>query len=139
MVILGVIARMRPADTTGADAESLLPPHETTVTAATSCNGVQRICRLAAAGFLKSGNQAQALPSDNTGVLASWACTYARPSTPWCCAATRKFQDRTQRKKSRAQTLTHDDKRHGTTTLFTMNVLDGKVTSASSDTPMPSG
>lgn len=31
-------------------------------------------------------------------------------------------------KKGRAQTMTHDYKRHGTTTLFAaMNVLDGKV------------
>lgn len=41
--------------------------------------------------------------------------------------------DRTQPglplKKGRAQTMTHDDKRHGTTTLFAaLNVLDGRLT-----------
>ncbi|MBX9592303.1 MAG: hypothetical protein K2X43_23700 [Hyphomonadaceae bacterium] len=48
------------------------------------------------------------------------------PDRHWCCASTRRtrFQalDRTQPglplKKGRAATTTHDDKRHGTTTLF---------------------
>lgn len=51
-----------------------------------------------------------------------------------CCDETSQVQalDRTQpgllMKKGRAQTMTHDYKRHGTTTLFAaLNVLDGKV------------
>jgi transposase len=51
-----------------------------------------------------------------------------------CCDEKSQVQalDRTQPglalKKGRAQTMTHDDKRHGTTTLFAaLNVLDGQV------------
>jgi len=66
----------------------------------------------------------------------SSASTSTRRPTPSCCRSTRsrKFQalDRTQPglpiKKGRCQTMTHDYKRHGTTTLFAaLNVLEGKV------------
>ncbi len=59
-----------------------------------------------------------------------------RPSTPWCCAATRRARCRRwiarrpglPLKKGRAATMTHDYKRNGTTTLFAaLNVLDGQV------------
>ena len=71
---------------------------------------------------------------DREQLEASWACTCPRPSMPWCCAA-RKSRCRRwidapglPLKKGRAQTMTHDYKRHGTTTLFAaLNVLDGQV------------
>jgi transposase len=65
-----------------------------------------------------------------------WACACLRRSTRWCCAATRRRQvralDRTQpglpMKNGRAQTMTPDYKRNGTTTLFAaLNVLDGTI------------
>jgi hypothetical protein len=59
-----------------------------------------------------------------------------RRPTPWCCRLTKKSQiqalDRTQPglpvKPGRCQTMTHDYKRYGTTTLFAaLSVLDGSV------------
>jgi hypothetical protein len=64
------------------------------------------------------------------------ASTSTRRTKPWSCASTRrarsKLLDRTQPglplKKGRAGTLTHDYKRHGTTTLFAaLDVATGKV------------
>jgi hypothetical protein len=59
-----------------------------------------------------------------------------RRPTPWCSRSTKKSQiqalDRTQPglpiKPGRCQTMTHDYKRHGTTTLFAaLSALDGTV------------
>ena len=67
---------------------------------------------------------------------------------PWCSASTRKSQiqalDRTQpglpMKKGRGATMTHDYKRHGTTTLFAaLNVLDGTVIGQEHAAPSASG
>jgi DDE superfamily endonuclease len=58
------------------------------------------------------------------------------PPTPSCCSLDEKSQiqalDRTQpglpTKKGRCATMTHDYKRHGTTTLFAaLDILEGKV------------
>jgi len=66
----------------------------------------------------------------------SSACTSTRPSMLWCCWLTRKARfrhlDRTQpglpMKKGRGQTMTHDYKRNGTTTLFAaLNTATGEV------------
>jgi hypothetical protein len=57
-----------------------------------------------------------------------------RRRTPSCCPSTKKAKSRRSiaprlpLKKGRAGTMTHDDKRHGATTLFAaLNVLDGTV------------
>ena len=74
-------------------------------------------------------------PSPRSSTTSSGS-TSARRRMPWCSASTRKVQiqalDRTQpglpMKKGRGATMTHDYKRHGTTTLFAaLNVLDGTV------------
>ncbi len=64
-----------------------------------------------------------------------------------CCDEKSQVQalDRTQPglplKKGRAETLTHDDKRHGTTTLFARSMcwMARLSANASSATPMPNG
>ena len=66
----------------------------------------------------------------------SSASTWIRPPTPWCCRSTRRARSRRWTAPSpacrsspgSAGTMTHDYKRHGTTTLFAaLNVLDGTV------------
>src|SRR5450755_3995920 len=67
--------------------------------------------------------------------------TSIHPSMPWCSAPMKgqiQALDRTQPglpiKRGRAGTMTHDYKRHGTTTLFAaLNTLDGSVISTCMD------
>ena len=74
--------------------------------------------------------------SSSTSCATSSGSTSIRRRTPSCCRVDEKSQiqalDRTQpglpMKKGRLGTMTHDYKRHGTTTLFAaLNVLDGTV------------
>src|SRR5262245_21822629 len=66
----------------------------------------------------------------------SSASTSIRPSTRWCCRLMRSHRSRRSiapsrdypMKKGRCGTMTHDYKRHGTTTLFAaLDVLEGRV------------
>jgi hypothetical protein len=60
------------------------------------------------------------------GIAVVWPVITTRRPTPWCCRLTRRARskrvDRTQPglpiKPGRCQAMTHDYKRHGTTTLF---------------------
>src|SRR5690606_27083468 len=74
--------------------------------------------------------------NSSTSCATSSASMSIRRPTPSCCRVDEKSQiqalDRTQpglpMKKGRLGTMTHDYKRHGTTTLFAaLNVLDGTV------------
>ena len=103
-----------------------------------SVSSVQRIWRahgLAAAP--RSGSSSSPTIRGSSRSCVTWSgSTSTRRRTPSCSRSTRRAQiqalDRTQPglplKKGRAGTMTHDYKRHGTTTLFAaLNVLDGTV------------
>ena len=86
-------------------------------------------------------------PSPRSSTTSSGSMSIRRPM-PWCCSVDEKSQiqalDRTQpglpMKKGRGGTMTHDYKRHGTTTLFAaLNVLDGTVIGQKHAAPPASG
>src|SRR6516165_1160195 len=70
------------------------------------------------------------------GARCHWSLYQSAGSMPWCCQSMRRAKSRCSTapsrglpmKRGRCGTMTHDYKRHGTTTLFAaLNVLDGKV------------
>ena len=102
-----------------------------------SVSSVQRIWRATGFGPIGCGNSSFRTIPTSAPNCAMWSgSTSTRRPTPSCSRSTKSLQiqalDRTQpglpMKKGRLGTMTHDDKRHGTTTLFAaLNVLEGKV------------
>ena len=99
--------------------------------------GAAHLARRTGCSRIASGSSScPMIPSSSTS-CATWSGSMSiRRRTPSCCRVDEKSQiqalDRTQpglpMKKGRAGTMTHDYKRHGTTTLFAaLNVLDGTV------------
>src|SRR5215470_7856234 len=82
------------------------------------------------------GSSCRTMPSLPPRFTISSASTSIRLSTPWYCRSMRRAKSKRstgpsrgcRMKRGRCGTMTHDYKRHGTTTLFVaLNVLDGKV------------
>ena len=75
------------------------------------------------------------IPSSSRNCAMWWAFMSIRPPTPSSCPSTRRAKSRRSThpagpadEKGRLGTMTHDYKRHGTTTLFAaLDVLEGKV------------